>query len=178
MILTSKERKVFWKNWLSLLAFVNDVHEIDGKFGHPNDPVGINTITGYNISERLFSDINIIDEFIDANTIIGEDKELLLSWKKYIKSTFIALKQLRKYCVLYDEKSKNWYGINGITTSLEETIPVLPCIIKTTLLPFNDKIIYNSFMENQNIIIGKNMERELLEEYIKAKVENRIIDKF
>jgi hypothetical protein len=177
MILTIEERKQFWGNWLGLLAFVNDKYKIDNEFDHPNKPVGINIRAGLNISKRLFSDITIIDKYIKKNKIIGEDKELLISWKRYIEGTFIVLKQLRKYCILYDEENNKWYGINGITSSIEETIQELPCIIKTVLIPFKNKIIYNSFIENYHIIIGKNLRQELLEKYKRIKIENGIIGK-
>jgi hypothetical protein len=177
MILTSEERKQFWKNWLSLLAFVNDTYKIDDKFAHPNKPVGININAGLKISKQLFSDITIIDEFINKNEIVGEDKELLISWKRYIEGTFIVLKQLKKYCVLYNEENNKWYGINGITSSLEETIQELPCVIKTVLIPFKNKIIYNSFIENYRIIIGRNIKQELMEDYKKTRLEKGIIEK-
>jgi hypothetical protein len=95
MILTIEERKLFWKNWLNLLIFVNDSYKIDREFGHPNSPVGINIKAGHNISKKLFSDITIIDRFVDTDKIVGEDKALCLSWKRYVKSTFIVLKQLK-----------------------------------------------------------------------------------
>jgi hypothetical protein len=127
-------------------------------------------ITGQRISQYL------IDKYIKKNKIAEEDKELLISWKKYIKGTFIVLKQLKKHCILYDENNK-WYGVNGITSSIEETIQELPCIIKTVLLPFRNKIIYNSFIENYHVIIGKNMKQELMEDYKIIKTEKGIIDK-
>jgi hypothetical protein len=65
MILTIEERNLFWKNWLSLLAFVNDIYKIDNKFDHPNNPVGIDINAGLKISKKLFSDITIIDKYIN-----------------------------------------------------------------------------------------------------------------
>jgi hypothetical protein len=179
MILTIEERELFWKNWLNLMAFVNDTYKIDKEFAHPTSPVGINLNAGLNISNKIFSNITIIDKFVNTNRIIGEDKELLLSWKGYIKSTFIVLKQLKKYCILYDEENNKWYGVNGITDSIEETIQIqeLPCLIRTVLIPFKNKIIYNSFMENYNVILGNNIRRELTEKYKRIKIENKIIDK-
>jgi hypothetical protein len=177
MILTIEERKIFWKNWLNLLSFVNDIYKIDNGFFHPNKPMGININVGLKISKKLFSHITIIDKYIDTNKITEEDEELLISWKKYIRGTFIVLKQLKKYCVLYDEENNKWYGINGITSSIEETIKELPCVVKTVLLPFKNKIIYNSFIENYRIIIGPNIKRELMEKYKRIKMENGIINK-
>jgi hypothetical protein len=177
MILTIEERKLFWKNWLNLMAFVNDTYKVDNEFAHPNGPVGININAGLNISKKIFSNKTIIDKFVNSNKIVGEDKELLLSWKRYTKSTFIVLKQLRKYCILYDEKNNKWYGVNGITSSIEETVQELPCLVKTVLIPFGDKIIYNSFIENYHIIIGRNIKQELIEDYKRIKMEEKIIDK-
>lgn len=91
----------------------------------------------------------IIDEFVDANKITGEDKELLISWKRYIKSTFIAFKQLKMYCILYDEKNK-WYGIYGITYLIEETIQELLHIIETILIPFKNKILSKVYGKRNN----------------------------
>jgi hypothetical protein len=159
------------------MAFVNDIYKIDNKFDHPNKPIGINISVGLKISKNIFSDITIIDKYISTNNIIGEDKELLISWKRYIKSTFIVIKQLKKYCIIYDEENNKWYGINGITSSIGETVQEIPCIIKTVLIPFRNKIIYNSLIENYNIIIGKNIKQGLIENYQKVRIENGIINK-
>ena len=87
------------------------------------------------------------------------------------------MKQLKKYCIIYDEENNKWYGINGITSSIEETVQEIPCIIKTVLMPFRNKIIYNSFIENYNIVIGKNIKKGLIENYQKARIENGIMNK-
>ena len=51
----------------------------------------------------------------------------------------------------------------------------LPVYIKTVLLPFKDKIIYDGLMQTYNIHFGGGIKRSLKETYMKAKQNGKII---
>jgi len=48
------------------------------------------------------------------------------------------------------------------------------CLVETTILPFGDKIIYDGFLIRETYI-GKNMEKNMLDQYKEAKSKKMII---
>jgi hypothetical protein len=65
-MLQPKETSTFFKNWLGVLAFVNDRHNLEKDFGHPKKPLGIKLETIVTIKTKLWEDVGIIDEYIDS----------------------------------------------------------------------------------------------------------------
>jgi hypothetical protein len=64
------------------------------------------------------------------------------------------------------------YGVKGMTASIAEAMNhELPVMLETVLLPFHDKIVYDSFLVSQRISFGKNIRANFNEEYQKAKKE-------
>jgi len=67
------------------------------------------------------------------------------------------------------------YGVsNGITNPIIEIVPNLPMMIETVIIPFKDKIIYDSLIQRHNVIVGKNMRQSFNEKYIEIKKKNGI----
>lgn len=54
---------------------------------------------------------------------------------------------------------KNFYAVSGICNPISEKMDIsyLPNFIETTLLPFKDRIIYDSFISSFRIAIGSGM---------------------
>jgi hypothetical protein len=62
------------------------------------------------------------------------------------------------------------YIVKGMTTSIAEVMSRrLPVMLETVLLPFNDKIIYDSFMASYSVGFGEGIKNSLEEEYNEAK---------
>jgi hypothetical protein len=66
MTLLPEERKTFFRNWLGLLAFVNDKYNLVKDFNHPKSPVNISLDTISKIKTKLWKNVRIIDEYIDS----------------------------------------------------------------------------------------------------------------
>ena len=52
---------------------------------------------------------------------------------------------------------------------------VLPLYVRTILLPFKGRIIYDGFLEYYSVLFGRNISGELKEVYLTAKQNRRII---
>ncbi|MCL2233887.1 MAG: hypothetical protein FWB99_12525, partial [Treponema sp.] len=50
-------------------------------------------------------------------------------------------------------------------------VPNLPMMIETVIIPFKDKIIYDSLIQRHNVILGKNMRQSFNEKYIEINTE-------
>ena len=174
MVLIVKERKLFFKNWLRLLAFVNDKYDVIPGFGHPNTPVGLDIHDILKIRDKLWEDSSVIDEYIKTTDLNDEDLTITSSWKKFIKGRFVIVKHLVNFSVLLDEKNI-LYGVTGITDSIAEKMPDIPFVIGTVLLPFKGKIIYDSIITFPNITFGRNYRTSFRETYKKIKREKGIM---
>jgi hypothetical protein len=178
MKLQPQERKMFFSNWLKLLAFVNDKYKLVESFNHPESPVGIKPETILKIKTKLWENVKIIDEYIDSVwDLPRSDIQLLKGWKNKIEGTFLIVKHLRNYSVFLDDANDSLYGVIGITDSIAETIPLeaLPTMVKTALLPFGDRIIYDSVFSMQNIRFGPNMRKSYYDRYSVIKGRMGII---
>jgi hypothetical protein len=179
MTLEPEERQAFFRNWLGLLAFVNDRHNLVKNFGHPQKPVGINLDDVTKLKAKLWKNVKIIDEYIESVWDLPKnDIQILKGWKNKIYGTFFIVRHLKKYSVFMDEKNTLLYGVIGITDSIAEMMPdyMLPMPVKTALLPFGDRIIYDSiFNMYDNIQFGSNMRRGFKEQYSELKQKKGII---
>ena len=176
MFLSIEERKVFFKNWLKLLIFVNNKYKIIKSFGCPKSPIGLDPDELIKIRNKLWKNKMCINEYLKYSNIKNEDRNIVNLWNNFICEKFLFIKSYKKYSVFMDFSNNKIYGVNGISSPIINIIPYLPKMIKTTLIPFNGKIIFDSLIEVENITFGKNMEKSFNEEYMKLKRKIGIIE--
>jgi hypothetical protein len=163
-MLEKYERDLFFRVWLGLLSFVNKRYTIDPLFGHPQRAGAVNSKqTVYRLRNKLWENDSIIDDYMQENdTLKPEHKDILHGWKHNIKNYFVIMHYFRRYTVLGDIDN-NIYGVLGITHPIDglfdtETKP--PIVIHTVLLPFRNKIIYDSF-----VTVAQNSDKRQEEAY-------------
>jgi hypothetical protein len=176
MVLTVEERKLFYKNWLKLLAFVNDRYGIIYDFGNPANPVGLNINDITKIRNKLWKNSFLIDKYINIAKLNEDDEKIVKSWKKFIKGKFIIIKELQKYCVFLEMKNEILYGVNGISNPFSVMIPSFPFMVETVLIPFREKIIFDSLLACHNIEFGPNYKKSFKEKYKELKNEKNITE--
>ena len=177
MYLSVDERKLFYKNWLKLLIFVNEKHKIVHDFGKPDSPVGLNIQDIGKIKKRLWENNILIDEYIKTSNLNKNDFQIVNFWKKHLKGKFVIIKELKKYCIFLNLNDNMIYGVKGISSPFSEMIPYFPYMIETVLIPFNGKIIYDSIIEGESITFGSSFKKSFNEKYIEIKNKKEIITK-
>ena len=175
MFLSVDDRKLFFKNWLQLLTYVNDKYSIIDNFGTPKSPVGINTDDLLKIREKLWDNNFVINEYLEKAKLEDEEKNIVSSWNKFIYAKFLFIRSLKKYSVFVDFGEKKLYGVYGISSPIIDLVPYIPVMVKTVLIPFKDKIIFDSLIGIDNVSFGGNMRRSFNEDYMEIKKENGII---
>ena len=181
--LSHSERKLFYGIWYKLLDFVNDKlkvvnYRISLKYPDYHDETLL-----HKIREKLWASPKLIGEFLDStNTLRDEEISLLQSWEKgHIRGRFLLVKYEAECAILMRmDKGKpcNLYAVNGMTTSIAEAMHRrLPVMLETVLLPFGDKIIYDSFMASHGIDFGDGIRDMFEDEYAKANDKFGIIRK-
>jgi len=148
MKLSNREIKEFYEVWFKLLRVVNEKHNIS--------PLS-KTLTHGEVSSEETSDLRdyiwthpeCIDEAITNENIDLNDREMsvLKDWRnRYIYSDFIMLEHRSNHTVFMDIKNDmRLYAVTGVTELLKKVYPkrLMPIVVKTALLPFKSKIIYD-----------------------------------
>ena len=178
MNISKKESEHFFQLMWALQYFVNCKLKIHPKIKKLKDYTDSDIEKKANVRKALYENIEIIDSFIKENpeNLSKEDLLIVSSWKKFVDGQFYIERFLKKHTVfIQDEKV---YGVLGLQQALNDLIPKsnLPLYVRTVLLPFEGKIIYDGLLGHHNIFFGGGVKRELKETYMRAKQNNRIID--
>lgn len=137
----------------------------------------------HKIREKLWDNPGVIDEFIRSkNRLSPEEIQIVQSWETHhIKGQFVLMKYEPEYAVLmridkgHDVKL---YAVKGMTNAIAQTMQrQLPVMLDTVLLPFRDKIIYDSFLASHSIGFGDGIREMFAEECAKSKSKYGIITK-
>ena len=183
MNLTHQEAFQFYKIWSALIWGVNEMQSIIPKFDLPVYGQNMNHEPFALIRAKLWDNPEWIDEFIrdgEHGDLTEDELQIIADWRKnFVKARFIMMRHLKKYSVFmtFDEPAK-LYGVCGITNTLGDIVPstALPHMIETTLLPFNNKIIYDSLFSSFSIHFGSGYKSSLKEAYNEAKAKTGIIE--
>lgn len=170
----------FFRLHRSLMFYVNRQLEVIGKeVATPEAYSGLPPETRIEVHKAFLEHLDLIDAFADENPFrfSEEDLEIVRSWKYLISGTFYAFRQLRDYMVfLTDKEPVVTYGVVALFDPFEAVIgPYLPRMIKTTLLPFKGRIVYDGLVSGYNVFFGGGIKRRLDENYKEAKARHGII---
>lgn len=181
--LSHSERRLFYETWYKLLDFVNrKLHVIDYTFSMVYQEYHDETLL-FKIRERLWENPGLIGEFAHSNAkLSGEEAGLLQAWKNHhIQGRFILMKYTPDSAILMrmdDHEAPLLYAVKGITDSIAEAMHRrLPVMLETVLLPFHDRIIYDSFMASHAIDFGDGIREAFEDAYNQSNDENGIIAK-
>ena len=125
--------------------------------------------------EKLNSDSDIFDEYLahKGRSIKESEAAIVNGFRNKITSDFIVFRSLKKHTIFIDKKKI--YGVVALWDPFTNLIEEFPSYLKTTILQFNDKIIYDGFLESYPIHFGKNIRTSLNQQYKEAKKNGEII---
>ncbi|MDL5054906.1 hypothetical protein QQ056_15310 [Oscillatoria laete-virens NRMC-F 0139] len=181
MHLNESEVARFYSIWFPLLHFVNQHRNVVPAFPKEWRNAGVSPEVAVPVRDTLWEDDSLRETFIAENPaqLSQDDLALVESWKYRIEDNFFIFRHLKKYTVFIDGSSPaNAYGVQGITGPLEEIIgPYLPIYVKAVLIPFEDRIIYDSLLSSYPIHFGGGYRRSLKETYRDIQERGGIITK-
>lgn len=96
-----------------------------------------------------------------------------------MKGDFLVVKHLSKYGVLmtFGGKVDYLYGVHGISDPLKSALPYpVPFLINLVLVPWGDRIIYDSFAMTSNVSFGAGLRSSVKEWYHASKEKYGIIE--
>jgi hypothetical protein len=185
MHLTENEIELYYRLWYGLVWGINKKHRIIPGFKKPVDgvPVDISVEEFKKARDAMWDNPEWIDQFLVVNG--GEfseaEREIIAGWRRYfIKGRFIVIKHLTGYSVLMstDNEPYSLYGVCGISDNIQDSFPYsVPFVAELVLLPFGDKIIYDSIANVFNVSLGPGIKATIKESYDQIKTEHGIYEK-
>ena len=178
MKLSEQDAKLFFDLMWALQYFVNQKLKILTGVKSFDDYAECSTEEKFEVRKALYADTKLIDSFVQENPQNFSKKKLSIvsNWKKYIEGDFHIERFLKRYAVFI--KGTDVYGVLALYQGFDELIhrSHLPLYVKTVLLPFKGKIVYDGLFQAHNFYFGAGIKRELKESYMRAKQNNRIIE--
>ncbi len=178
MTLTAPDSALFLKLMRSLQHFVNQ------KLGIVS---GVTTVEKYSslpirkklaVRNALYEHPELIDEYVRENPqgYSDDELEIVKGWKQFRQGAFFIERLLKKYAIFI--QGNKVYGVVALQDPFEEILPYVPYYVKTVLLPFKKKIVYDGILEGHNVYFGRGAKQALKEIYMAAKQQGRIIVSF
>ncbi len=177
MTLTDEEYKVFLKTHLDLLFFVGQQCNYIGEEVNFDQFIDLDVSIKLKCRDFLIDNKKLVDDYITTNFdhLSPEQISTLSGFKKTISSTFVIFKCLSKNAIFIDTKDNKFYAVKALGDSFYEFFDRFPVLVKTTLMPFNGKIVYDGFIRPTGFYIGSGITSSLKEDYKLAKVNNQIL---
>lgn len=131
------------------------------------------------VHDALLKHMDLIQAFVDEKParLSREELDIVASWRHLVHGKFYVFRELKNHTVfLSTDTPAVAYGVLALSQPFEELIgPGLPVMVQTTLLPFKDRIVYDSLITSFNIYFGPGIRRSLNEDFKAAKARRGIV---
>lgn len=179
MLLEPADNQLFFQLQLTLLLFANQrLHVIPGHFASVRDLGKLSLPDLVLIRDAVDADLGLIDSFVEENParFAHDELEIVRSWRDRVSGDFYICRELAHYAVFLSAKEPAIaYGVLGLSQPIRTLAPDLPIIVKTVLLPFKGRIIYDGLLDASSIALGSGAKRELNELLKAAKERHGIV---
>jgi hypothetical protein len=178
MQLSREDASLFFKLMPALQTFANrQLKIIEGL----KDVEGYKTISdGERVELRnaVYENPEVIDDFVRENpfSFSKDELEIISNWKNFIADSFFIVQLTKKHAIFI--RNEDVYAVLALAQPLQVVLGAapLPTYVKTVLLPFKGKIIYDGLLEGHNIFFGPGISTSVKNRYRIAKQKNEIIE--
>ena len=146
MILNDEQNDRFFDTMDSLLYYVNErFHVVDGlmlEYGNAIDDVKSTLV-----AHTLWDNVEIIDDFVRDNPhrLSPRCLDTARGWKNALPGLYTLVRYQSGCAVLMGEAGV--FSVSGVTLELEGEIGPAPAYVELVLLPFDDLIVYDGFLQ-------------------------------
>ena len=177
MILTNQEFKDFLEANFDFLFYVGKRTGFLKKNMNFMGFIHLELKAKFECRQRFLKNPELLDEYLSQHLDgfkPGRIK-ILEGYRKRISGNFVILKYLKQHAVFVDLKTSKVYLVKALTDRFDKLVPGSPKMVKATILPLKDKIIYDGFLEPFKIKFGKAFKNALNMTYKNAKEKNELI---
>lgn len=179
MHLSSNEVERFYNIWFPLLHYVNQHRELVPSFPQQWRDANVHPEVAMPLREALWEDDSLREAFMAENptNLSQDDLALVDSWQHRVSSEFFIFRYLKKHTVFISgESPARGYGVLGLTSPIEDIFgPRLPILVKAVLLPFEDRITYDSLLSSYPVSFGGGYRSSLKDTYRDIQERSGII---
>ena len=180
MLLSPQDAQMFFKLHRMLMFFVNQrLQVLPDPLATPEAFAALSPELRVKVRDPFRDHLDLIDAFAEENPHHLPDEELAIvrSWRHLVAGKFYIFRELKKYTVFLSlEKHPIAYGVLALADPFEELVgPHLPVLVETILLPFKDRIVYDSLLNAYRISFGSGIRRSLNENFKEAKERHGIV---
>lgn len=169
MYLEPHEIERFYSIWFPLLHYVNQHLHVVPHFPQEWKGAGVDTQVAVDVRNAMWEHDALRESFIAENPAQLSEADLAIvdSWKHRVSGNFFIFRHLKKHTVFLNEgRPSRAYGVLGITGPLEEIVgPYLPIYVQAVLIPFEERIIYDSLLSSYPIHFGGGIRESLNHTY-------------
>lgn len=150
MVLNDEQVNRFFDTMDSLLYYVNErFNVVDGftlDFEHPLDDV-----KGSLVAHTLWENVEVIDDFVRDNPhgLSKRCLETAKTWKTALSGYYALVRYQSGRAMLMGDAGV--FSVCGVTYELEGEIGPAPAYVEMVLIPFDDVIIYDGFLQAYDV---------------------------
>jgi hypothetical protein len=178
MQLSREDASLFFKLMPALQTFANpQLKIIEGL----KDVEGYKTISNgerVELRNAVYENPEVIDDFVRENpfSFSKDELEIISNWKNFIADRFFIVQLTKKHAFFM--RDDDVYAVLALMQPLQVVLGgvSLPVYVKTVLLPFKGKIIYDGLLEGHNISFGPGISTSVKNRYRIAKQKGEIIE--
>jgi hypothetical protein len=182
MILAQEDAALFFKLMWAVQFYVNSRLKLVPQVASVEVYQQLSQEDKLKVRTALYQHIDLLDSFIAENpaNLTPAELEIVHGWKQFIAEDFYILKFLKRHTIFLTAKSKSprVYGVLGLYDAMGDILygVPLPIMIKTVLLPFKGRIIYDGLFHSYPVLFGPGIRGSLNETYQRAKQNGKIIE--
>jgi len=179
MQLSPEDAILFFKLMPALQMFANRQLQIIQKLDSVEQYQRISNKQRVKLRNAVYKKSELIEGFVQENPFgfTIEELEIVSGWRNFISGDFYIERILKKHTIFIGENNKV-YGVLALTEPFRHVLGgmPLPFYLKTVLLPFKGKIIYDGLIEGYNIYFGGGVSTSMSNMYQAAKMQGKIIE--
>lgn len=178
MQLSYEDVSLFFKLMPALQTFGNQQLQVIKKLKDVDGYQNISNEQRVKLRNAFYEKPEIIDDFVRDNPLefSSDELEIVSGWKNFVTGEFFIDRILKKHAIFIGDNKV--YGVLALTEPLRHVLGgmPLPVYVKTVLLPFKGKIIYDGLIEGYNIYLGGGVAASMSNTYKAAKQQGKIIE--
>jgi hypothetical protein len=178
MQLSPEDAELFFKLMPALQTFANRELKIIKNLPGVEQYQKVSNEQRVKLRNAFYKRPELIDGFVRENPSGFSPDELAVvsSWKNFVAGDFFIDRILKKYAIFVGNNKV--YGVLALVEPLQTVLGgmPLPAYVKTVLLPFKGKIIYDGLIEGYNIFFGPGISGSMSNTYRAAKQQGKIIE--
>ena len=181
MKLSADDLALFFRLQKSLMLYANEQLEVLPRVRTEAALERISMEDRVRLRDALYNRPELIADFVAANPsrLSAEELAIVASWKRFVSGEFYIVRFLKRYAVfLTAESPPQAYGVLGLTEEIEEVFFTLrpPIYIRTVLLPFKGRIVYDGLAQTYNVLFGSGIRGGLNEDYQAIRERGEIVE--